>query len=120
MRELEVKIDKNLEGKTLEKILRENLGLTKKEISRAKFQPQGIRVNGEKQRITYRPLAGQVLRVCTEEQNKEKSRVMACEGGFRFCMRTGICWFWKSREERPVTPDGDILKILWETGQPRI
>lgn len=80
MRELEVKIDKNLEGKTLEKILRENLGLTKKEISRAKFQPQGIRVNGEKQRITYRPLAGQVLRVCTEEQNKEKSRVMACEG----------------------------------------
>ena len=78
MRELEVKIDKNLEGKTLEKILRENLGLTKKEISRAKFQPQGIRVNGEKQRITYRPLAGQVLRAVSYTHLDVYKRQVLC------------------------------------------
>lgn len=80
MRTLEVEIDEILEGKTLEKILRGHLGLTKKEVSRAKFYPLGILVDGEKKRITYRPLNGQVLRVCTEEQEKEKSRVLPCEG----------------------------------------
>ena len=74
----------------------------------------------EKNSASLTGLAGQVLRVCTEEQNKEKSRVMACEGELQILYEDRDLLVLESREERPVTPDGDILKILWETGQPRI
>lgn len=80
MKILELEIDEKLEGKSLEKILRENLGLSRREVSRAKFQLKGICIDGRRQRITYRPSVGQKLQVRLEELQEEKSRVKPCAG----------------------------------------
>lgn len=80
MKILKLEIDKKLAGKSLEKILRENLGLSRREVSRAKFQPKGICIDGKRQRITYRPSVGQNLEVCLAEMQEEKSRVKPCAG----------------------------------------
>lgn len=80
MKILKLQIDEKMAGKPLEKILKENLGLGRREISRAKFQPEGICVDGKKQRITYTVLAGQCLQVCLQDAQEEKSRVKPCPG----------------------------------------
>ena len=49
-------------GRKLEVLLRERLGLTRAQISRAKFTEGGITVNGTRRRVTYPAAAGD--RVC--------------------------------------------------------
>ncbi len=55
-------------GSTLYHFLREGMGLTKKEISRAKFLSDGICVNGERKKVTVEVRAGDRIRVMTESE----------------------------------------------------
>lgn len=45
-------VEEHMTGQTVEKVLRTALNLTKKQISRAKFQADGIRKNGVQCRTT--------------------------------------------------------------------
>lgn len=56
----EHRIDTEEDGKSLEKILKA-AGFSKKEISRQKFLPEGILLDGEKCRVSQTAKAGQVL-----------------------------------------------------------
>ena len=58
MKTIELILDHEMEGKTLEKLMKEELGLTKKQIRSAKFREQGICINGIRQRATARGRAG--------------------------------------------------------------
>ena len=46
------------EGGIVQEVLRKQAGFTKKEISRAKFLPDGIRKNGTRCRVTEKTLTG--------------------------------------------------------------
>ncbi|MCU6733208.1 RluA family pseudouridine synthase [Diplocloster agilis] len=52
-----------LAGCMIKEILRQHLGLTARQVSRAKFRPDGICVNGKQEFVTYRPTAGDLLEV---------------------------------------------------------
>lgn len=65
------------DGSTLYHFLREGMGLTKKEISRAKFFPEGICVNGERRKVTVQVQAGQQVTVQTEHTAAKGSHLKA-------------------------------------------
>ena len=51
----------------MEAFLKKNAGLTKRQISQAKFRPDGITRNGVRCRVTETIYPGDVIRVCLEE-----------------------------------------------------
>ncbi|MBQ0001772.1 MAG: RluA family pseudouridine synthase [Clostridiales bacterium] len=53
---------------SLQTFLKQNMGLSKKQISRAKFRPEGITVNGVQRRVTEAVCPGDVVRVLLEEE----------------------------------------------------
>lgn len=67
---------------TVGQFLRSQGHLTKKQISRAKFCPDGIQKNGVRCRITEPVLAGDEIRVCLE--TSEMDFGPACFRGFLF------------------------------------
>ena len=67
MKKLELTLDENTAFQPLERVLKNSLGLTKRQISQAKFRETGICINGKKQRISYVGTPGEVLTVCLEE-----------------------------------------------------
>lgn len=75
MKKLELVVDETLAGKSLELILKEILGFTKKQISRAKFRENGICINGEQRRISHIAVPGEVLQVCLEEEREDTGKV---------------------------------------------
>lgn len=62
------------EGKTLEEILRA-AGFSRKEISRQKFIPDGITLDGEKCRVTVKVHTGQLVTLNFREKEEEKVSV---------------------------------------------
>ena len=66
-RYLSVNVDEKNHALTVGKILSRELGLTRNQISRAKFRPGGIQKNGIQCRVTDRTAVGDVIRVCLEE-----------------------------------------------------
>ena len=62
------------EGKTLEEILRA-AGFSRKEISRQKFIPDGITLDGEKCRVTAKVHTGQLVTLNFREKEEEKVSV---------------------------------------------
>lgn len=80
MKILEKTVDLSWEGMTLEKIMREGLNLTKRQISQAKFRENGICVNGIRQRISYRPKAGDRLQILMEEAHSDTGKVCPVVG----------------------------------------
>ena len=66
---LNLKADHSMQGMTVEKILRKNMGLTKKQISRAKFRPDGICKNKIQCRVTEKISEGDEIRVCLETED---------------------------------------------------
>ena len=68
---LNLKADHSMHGMTVEKILRKNMGLTKKQISRAKFRPDGICKNKIQCRVTEKISEGDEIRVCLETEDFE-------------------------------------------------
>lgn len=67
-------------GLTIEKYLRQKLKLSARQISSLKFRPQGILVNGTKQRISYVLSAGEQLSIQTTDQQKASSHLVPVEG----------------------------------------
>lgn len=63
---------------TVEQILRRQAGFTKKQISRAKFHPEGIQKNGMRCRVTESVSPGDIIRVCVESDNEKSAHL---EGG---------------------------------------
>lgn len=80
MRTLEIRLNENTAGKSLDKTLKEIFGLTKKQISQAKFREKGICINGEQVRISYVGKAGDFLQVCVEEARMDTGKVLPVSG----------------------------------------
>lgn len=73
-------VDKNMTGLTVEKLLRTNLKLTRKQISRAKFQPDGIRKNGMQCRTTDIVQTGDQIMICIEAAKNDSNHLVSfCE-----------------------------------------
>lgn len=62
---------------TVSQILRSQGGLTKNQISRAKFRPQGILKNGVRCRVTESVYPGDVITVCLEESDLSSAHLGA-------------------------------------------
>ena len=60
---------------TAGKILQVQAGLTKKQISRAKFRPEGILCNGVQCRVSKSVSAGDILSVCLEAPSQGSSHL---------------------------------------------
>ena len=58
------------EGGTVQEVLRKQAGFTKKEISRAKFLPDGIRKNGIRCRVTEKTLPGDIIEILLETETQ--------------------------------------------------
>ena len=58
---------------------REGMGLTRKEISRAKFLPDGICVDGERKKVTTRVQAGRLVKVRTEREDAVSAHLEASD-----------------------------------------
>ena len=61
-------------------LLKDCLHLTGREVSRAKFLPDGIMADGVQVTVKQRLRAGQILTVCLEDTDGMESRVAAREG----------------------------------------
>lgn len=68
------------EGRRLDNLLRKELGLTAREISRAKFRVEGICVNGERKKVTARVLAGDIIQVLLETKEQTSRQLVSEEG----------------------------------------
>lgn len=66
-RKLTVTVTKEQEEKTLEWVMKNLLGMTKRDISRAKFREKGICINGEKSRVNTRLHMGDYVEILVEE-----------------------------------------------------
>ena len=66
-RYLEFRIDEQTAEIKIEAFLKKNAGLTKRQISQAKFRLDGITKNGIRCRVTETAYPGDVIRVCLEE-----------------------------------------------------
>lgn len=80
MKQLTLTVDESMEGQTLDQVLKAGLGLTRKQISQAKFRSGGITMDGAQVRTTYVCRTGQELRVCVEEDREDTGRVMPGAG----------------------------------------
>lgn len=59
--------------------LRTQAGLTKKQISQAKFRPGGVRKNGQQCRVTETAYPGDQINVCLETDNVDSSQLLSPE-----------------------------------------
>ena len=65
------------EGGTVQEVLRKQAGFTKKEISRAKFLPDGIRKNGTRCRVTEKTLPGDIIEILLETETQGSGHLTA-------------------------------------------
>ncbi|HJC10746.1 MAG TPA: RluA family pseudouridine synthase [Candidatus Blautia merdigallinarum] len=80
MRKLKLIFDEKTAFHTLEYVMKNSLGLTKRQISQAKFGERGICVNGKRQRISYIGQPGDLLTVSLEERLKDTGKVVPKQG----------------------------------------
>lgn len=83
MKVLEIYLDELTGDHTLEYVLRHHMGLTKRQISQAKFRDNGICIDGCRQRVSYVGRPGQVLTVCLEEDRTDMGRVEPIKGSLK-------------------------------------
>lgn len=76
---LTLSIGEDLENTSVEQLLKEEFHLSKREISRAKFQENGICLNGEKVRVNRKVRMGDCLTVSFEEE-KTSDILLPSEG----------------------------------------
>ena len=73
-------VEEHMTGQTVEKVLRTALGLTKKQISRAKFQADGIRKNGVQCRTTDIVQTSDQIMICIEAAKNDLNHLVSfCE-----------------------------------------
>ena len=63
------------EGGIVQEVLRKQAGFTKKEISRAKFLPDGIRKNGTRCRVTEKTLTGDIIEILLETETQTSAHL---------------------------------------------
>ena len=64
-------------GGMVQEVLRKQAGFTKKEISRAKFLPDGIRKNGTRCRVTEKTLPGDIIEILLETETQISAHLTA-------------------------------------------
>ena len=64
-------------GGMVQEVLRKQAGFTKKEISRAKFIPDGIRKNGTRCRVTEKTLPGDIIEILLETETQISAHLTA-------------------------------------------
>ena len=74
-RYLEFRIDGQTAEIKIKAFLKKNAGLTKRQISQAKFRPDGITRNGVRCRVTETAYPGDVIRICLEEAQTASSHL---------------------------------------------
>lgn len=65
------------EGGSVQEVLRKQAGFTKKEISRAKFLPDGIKKNGIRCRVTENALHGDIIEILLETETQNSAHLTA-------------------------------------------
>lgn len=93
------KVDDCQQENTIDEVLREVLGLSKRQVSQVKFREQGICVNGTRRRISYRLKKGDMLAVCLEDEGGS-SQIESASG-----------------RPRIVYEDEDLIVMDKESGQ---
>ena len=63
------------EGGIVQEVLRKQAGFSKKEISRAKFLPDGIRKNGTRCRVTEKTLPGDIIEILLETETQTSAHL---------------------------------------------
>ena len=102
MRVYEVQLTAALSGLTVEQVLRRALRLSKTQVKRAKFQPDGLLLDGVRVNSVQRVEAGQTLRVCLPE--REESRVAAVPGPVEICFEDAWLAVLEKPADLPVHP----------------
>lgn len=80
MKKLSWRLQAEDQGKSMEQIMRDRLGLTKRQISRAKFTEGGILLQGERRRTSHIGREGELLEVFLRDQERP-GRVEPRKGG---------------------------------------
>lgn len=80
MKQLKLTITEEMNGQVLEKVIKKYLGLSKKQISQAKFRSGGITINGNQVRTTYVCQLGEELRICVDEDREDTGKVVPGAG----------------------------------------
>ena len=76
---LTITAEEAMQGMTVEKLLREYLGLTKKQISRAKFRLNGICKNSIQCRVTEKVSCGDKIQICLETEETQSIHLISDE-----------------------------------------
>lgn len=79
--------------------LRSRLGFTRAQISQMKFRENGIRVNGERVRVTHSLRAGDLLELCLRDQTRSSEQLVA-----------------EYSEPEILYEDGDVIALWKEPG----
>ncbi|MDB6482275.1 hypothetical protein PMN79_15065, partial [Blautia wexlerae] len=99
-RYLEFRIDEQTTELKMEAFLKKNAGLTKRQISQAKFRPDGITRNGVRCRVTETIYPGDVIRVCLEEAGTASAHLENYNDGIR---SKDLSDFHSNRASAPVS-----------------
>ena len=95
----------------MEAFLKKNAGLTKRQISQAKFRPDGITRNGVRCRVTETIYPGDVICVCLEEAGTASAHLENYNDGIR---SKDLSDFHSNRASAPVSETSFSLNILYE------
>lgn len=79
-RRIELRVSDKEEGQTIAKLLLGRLGLTRNQVSQAKFREDGICVNGVRQRVNCRVHENDMLQVLLEEENTSSGHLVPADG----------------------------------------
>lgn len=79
-KKISFQIEKDCGGITLRDVLRKEMGLSSREISRAKFRENGICVNQVRRRIDSRVEVGDCIEVVLEEAGSDSGHLLPLEG----------------------------------------
>lgn len=110
-RHLEFRIDEQTTELKMEAFLKKNAGLTKRQISQAKFRPDGITRNGVRCRVTETIYPGDVIRVCLEEAGTASAHLENYNDGIR---SKDLSDFHSNKASAPVSETSFSLNILYE------
>lgn len=84
---LTITVREQMQGMTVEKVLYDYLELTKKQVSRAKFRPDGICKNKVQCRVTEKVSMGDEICICLETDEIQSAQlVLAKIQGERLCI----------------------------------
>ena len=92
---LTITVREQMQGMTVEKVLYDYLELTKKQVSRAKFRPDGICKNKVQCRVTEKVSMGDEICICLETDEVQSAQLVwqrFRERDCVFCMKMKTYW----------------------------